>query len=99
MSLYTTASSSEYVYLIDIDITPLKIDWNIIIQDLKERNYAPSRQAISIGKSWSTFQKTMQGSEPSFAYGHALLMLHTKVCGSRVTEQRILQFLQQSIKP
>jgi hypothetical protein len=70
----------------------LKIDWKTIIEDMKHRDYPYSKQAEAIGRGWSSFQGIMRGCSPRFADGHALLILHAKVCGTQLTEKRFIEF-------
>lgn len=96
MSLSATAASSDYQYLLAIDITPLHIDWKILIQDIRNKSMPYYRQAEALGVQWSTFQNWFyNGSQPIFQNGHALLILHTKVCGTRLTEQRFIEFMEK----
>lgn len=92
--MQATAKSTDYLYILDIDITPLHIDWTVITHDLKEHHYPYLRQAYAIGRGWSSFQAILNGSQPRFGDGHALLILHTKVCGTRLTEKRFVEFMQ-----
>lgn len=84
-----TASSSDYTQTIELDIEPVPVNWALIIQDMKESGLSGSRQALSIGSQWSTLQRWWQGSEPSFKYGQALLILHAKTCGITLTQERL----------
>lgn len=87
-----TASSTDYVFIIDVIVYPLKIHWPTIIDDMRERGISPYRQAKTISCEWSTFQRWKNGSQPLFANGHALLILHSKICGIALTQQRLFEF-------
>jgi hypothetical protein len=92
-----TAGSSDYLETVplEFDIDPINLNWALIIQDMKENGLSGSKQALSIGSQWSTLQRWWQGSEPSFRYGHALLILHSKVCGTHLTRQRLLESVER----
>ena len=80
--------SSSSVY-IQIDIYPRKVDWQQILNDMKQAGMAYSAQATALGKEWSTFQRWMEGSELKYGDGTALLRLHMAVCGESLTIQRL----------
>lgn len=87
-----TASSSDYVHTLPVsefDIDPANVNWALLINDMKDAGLSGSKQALSIGSQWSTLQRWWQGSEPSFKYGHSLLILHAKTCGLTLTHQRL----------
>lgn len=90
--LRATVQSTDYTYILDIEIVPLQPDWTLLIEDIHQREWPYLRIANAVGAEWSTFQKWKTGSPPGFSYGHALIILHTKVCGTRLTEQRFIEF-------
>ena len=87
----STIDSTDYTQILDIDVFPLEVNWATLIDDITRRGYTPARQAAMLGKGWSTFQRWLNGTEPRFAHGHALLILHQKICGPELTCERFRQ--------
>jgi len=75
--------------LLSIDVTPLSPDWSQITRDMKEKGLPYYRQALAIGVEWSSYQRYMDGAHPGFGNGHAILILHAKVCGVEQTYTRL----------
>lgn len=86
-----TISSSDYQQILQIDVFPLEVSWTTLIDDMTRKGYTPTRQAAMLGKGWSTFQRWLNGTEPRFRHGHALLVLHQKICGPELTKLRFTQ--------
>lgn len=74
-----------------IDIFPPKVDWCLILADLREHNCSGYRVAITLGVEWSTVQRWSHGSEPGYGYGRALLRLHAMHCGAGMTLKRQIE--------
>jgi predicted transcriptional regulator len=72
-------------------IAPTLIPWRQILADLAQRGYSQAKVALGLNLAQSTVERWAQGSEPSFAYGRALLLLHQEVCGPDQTLERINQ--------
>ena len=88
--MQTTASSSDYLFILSIDVFPINPDWSVIIADMKEMGLSYSRQARAIGKEQSGVQCYYQeGVPPRFPEAHALLILHSKICGIELTRKRL----------
>ena len=87
--LSTTIGSSDYLHVLTLNVYPKEIDWAVISDDIKGSGLCYFRQAIALGKEWSTLQKWRNGAQPRFCDGHALLMLHTKICGEELTKKRL----------
>lgn len=90
-----TIGTTDYAFILQIDVYPLDINWPQIIADIAERGVVPGRQAISLGKERSTLQRWKSGHEPKFGNGHSLLILHSKVCGIELTTQRMKEASQR----
>jgi len=88
-----TVSSSDYQFIVDFTIYPIQIHWPTIISDICHSGMTPYRQAQSIDCEWSTFQRWQSGSQPLFKNGHALLILHSKICGITLTQKRLEEFV------
>lgn len=69
-------------------ITPVRIDWAQVMRDLKERGCSTLRAAKSIKASQCAAQNWAKGGEPGYAYGRALLLLHSRYCGAGLTIAR-----------
>jgi hypothetical protein len=89
--MQTTLQTSDYQQVLSVDVYPLEVDWPLLIDDITRHGVTPSRQADMLGKGWSTFQRWLHGTEPRFRHGHALLILHQKICGPELTLQRFSQ--------
>jgi hypothetical protein len=87
--MQSTMSSSDYAFILNIDVFPISPDWKVLMDDIKGRGLSYSRQALSIGLQWSTVQVWHHGGGPTFANGHALLILHSKICGIELTKKRL----------
>jgi len=87
--MYATAQTTDYQHVLMFDVFPLKIDFSKIIEDIKQSGMNYSQQAVSIGRGFSTLQRWKNGAQPQFTTGHALLILHTKICGPEKTHERI----------
>ncbi len=81
----------ESISLMLLDVYPLQIDWRRIADDLRTlRKIEYTRQAEAIGIPRRSFQTLMRrGTPPRFQIGHALLVLHAKVCGLDLTLSRL----------
>lgn len=75
--------------LLNITILPLRVNWPIILRDIKSKGLSYNQQALSIGVQYSTLQRWMSGAEPGFTYGHSVLVLHSSVCGKPFTLKRL----------
>ncbi len=73
----------------NFDISPNRVDWNSIAQDLKQAGLSYSMQADLIGHGWSTMQRWLAGAEPKHSDGVAWLQLHANVCGENQTHLRL----------
>jgi len=89
----TTANSSDYEWIISsIAIEPANMNWALLIEDMRSREIPIGKQAEMLNTSYSTLQRYWQGSEPGFSTGHAILILHSKICGINITQQRLRRF-------
>jgi hypothetical protein len=82
MSIHASQEISEYVYY-------REIDWVQIIEDIKDHGCVYFDICRQLGVGWSTLQGWRKGSEPRFSTGSGLLMMHAKICGTRLTKQRV----------
>lgn len=89
--LSATAHSTEIVDQLYRYITPTPIDFRRLADDLKERGISYSRQAMMLGKEFSSFQRILEGVEPRHADGDAFLRLHATICGPELTALRRVQ--------
>lgn len=64
------------------------ISWRKVFDDMKERGYAFSRAATTIGREWSTVQRWLAGAEPPYLDGEKILRLHALVCGEDLNQRR-----------
>lgn len=90
-----TVSTTDYTFIVDFEICPIKpieIYWPTIIRDLADHGLCYRQQANSIGCEWTTLQRWKNGSQPRFNNGHALLILHSKICGIALTQKRLEEF-------
>ncbi len=88
--MQSIVSSSDYVMYVSVDVQTVDINWRDIIEDNYNIGGLPyTHQALAIGKEWSTLQRWLHGSQPSFAAGMALLALHSRQCGHEMTLQRL----------
>jgi len=91
--LNTTANSSDYEWIISsIAREPANMNWALLIQDMRERKVSINQQAEILDTTYSKIQRYWQGSEPGFSTGHAILILHSKICGINITQQRLRRF-------
>lgn len=87
--MQATIASSDYSRLAtDIHQQPIQVNWQGIIRDLDEHGINPTKQAELIGKERSTLQRWINGSEPHYRHGQALIYLHQMVCGVELTLER-----------
>jgi len=92
----STIGSSDYQHILTIDICPLRVNWSQVILDMKSAGKPYIRQALDIGLEASTLRRWLEGTaEPGFSNGHALLILHSKVCGIEMTQMRLLESKQK----
>lgn len=73
------------------DVYTIQLDWAQITRDIKAAGVPYTQQAFALGKQFSTLQTWMQGGEPEFRNGCALLVLHRKVCGPQLTLKRLME--------
>lgn len=90
----TTIGTTDYLHILTFNISPLKIDWKILAEDIKATGMSLPNQAHAVGKEWSTFQAWLSGCQPRFMEGHAMLILHAQRCGVEWTEYRMKEFLE-----
>ena len=80
--MQSTLSSTIY------DRSQWRLDWKTIVEDIRSNlNY--SQQAQMLGLEISTFRRYITGSEPTYSQAHALLLLHTHMCGKEMTQLRL----------
>lgn len=85
-----SATNVRYrVLQVDINVFQLRVNWHQIATDLKQSGVSFQQQARTIGKPWSSYQRWLEGGEPGFGEGQALLILHSKFCGIGLTQQRL----------
>ena len=79
------------IYLEDDYIDPRVINWSRVIQDVTEcgTTYWDMCQTLDI--PWSTFNRYRHGTEPKHSIGSAILLMHSRICGGRLTQQRIIE--------
>ena len=72
------------------DIYPPKIDWKLILEDLRDNGCSGYRAGKLIGMSWCAIQnlRDKEGAEPGYGNGRALLRLHARFCGAALTIRR-----------
>lgn len=80
-----------------LEIYPPRVEWAQIGADLKQAGVPYSGQAEAIGKKWSTMERWLQGSEPRWSNAIAWLALHSRVCGTALTELRIQEAAQRGV--
>lgn len=83
----STLSSSGCVS--QIDIYPKQVNWRRILDDMKEHGLSYSAQAEALGRGWSSYQCYLDGGEPRYGNGAAILRLHVNICGIELTMRRI----------
>lgn len=76
----------EYVY------AP-KIDWQQILNDLRDCGCSGYRVHRLLGVSWCAVQnwRDNPNAEPGYGLGRALLRLHSQFCGAGMTTRRCME--------
>ena len=70
-------------------IYPLRIDWPAVLADIKVAGLSYRKQAAALKVEWPSHQGTMNGHEPRYSHGEAILVLHRTWCGDEATQKRI----------
>jgi len=97
LNLSTKANSSDYEWIVSsMMIEPVQVNWALLIQDMRERQISINQQAEILDTTYSKLQRYWKGSEPGFSTGHALLILHSKICGLPLTQERLRRFVTTS---
>ena len=63
------------------DLSQWRLDWRQIAHNIRETGMSFRQQAETLGLEWSTYQRYLEGSEPKYSQGNALLTLHANMCG------------------
>lgn len=71
------------------EIIPKKLDWRLLLQDLKDKGISLYKVAKILGRSESTVHSWWKGHEPSHSNGEAVIDLHIQTCGLQFTDQRL----------
>lgn len=75
--------SNEYIY-------PRVINWAQVVEDIKDNGLNYFGITRVLGVSWGCVQGwRTKGTEPRHSVGSSLLLIHAKVCGNTLTQQRI----------
>lgn len=69
-------------------LCPSEPSWRVLLADLAERGWYPSRVSRAILAPPTTVQHWLEGGTPTYPYGQALLKLHQWVCGPELTKNR-----------
>lgn len=67
------------------------IDWVQVMVDLHNAGCSCYRVAIALGIADSTARNWVNGREPGYGYGRAVLRLHARYCGAATTTKRIIE--------
>lgn len=73
------------------DIYPPKIDWKLILEDLRDHGCSGYRVAKVLDVQWSSVHYWIHCRKPpelDYGIGRALLLLHARYCGAALTLRR-----------
>jgi hypothetical protein len=84
MSTQLSMDQGDYIY-------PREINWVQVIEDIRNATGSYSIICKKMGTGWSTLQRWRTGSEPRFADGSGLLLIHAQHCGQAQTKQRVME--------
>lgn len=78
--------NAQYVYAPNVD-------WQQILNDLRDHGCTGYRVAKVLGCSWSAVQNWRDNpdAEPGYGLGRALLRLHSAFCGAAMTTRRCME--------
>ena len=79
--------SNEYIY-------PRVIDWNQVVEDIHAAGLNYFGITRVLGVSWGCLQGWRRGHEPRHSTGSSLLLIHAKLCGPDLTQQRVNEAVQ-----
>lgn len=68
-----------------------KVDWSQIMVDLHNHGCSAYRVSLIIGVAQTTVYNWLKGGQPRYAYGRALLRLHSARCGVALTARRLYE--------
>lgn len=81
--------SSDLVF-VNLEIYQVEPDWQRLAKDMREAGMSYSKQAFALEREPSTYQRWRnRETPPPFACGLSILMLHSKICGSELTLERL----------
>jgi len=78
-------------YSLDEYVTPMVMPWREVLADLDRagKNIAAISELTGIPET--TVKRYLTGSEPKHSVAIALLRIHTRYCGDRMTYQRVTE--------
>lgn len=71
-----------------------RVDWKLILADLRDRGCTGYRVAQALGVQWSTVHYWLHAEKPpelKYGLGRALLRLHAAYCGAAMTTRRHME--------
>lgn len=72
-----------------LEINPQKLDWRLLLQDLKDKGISRYKIAKILGRSESTVNSWWKGHEPSHSNGEAIIDLHIREFGLETTDKKL----------
>jgi predicted transcriptional regulator len=74
--------------MVNNDIFRKRLNWRVIIIEIRDYGYSIYEIAKRLGKPESTVRSWMEGHEPSHSHGQAILEFHIKCFGEEATKNR-----------
>lgn len=68
-----------------------RVDWALIMSDLKESGVTPYKVSLLLNVADCTARNWAKGGEPGYSIGQGLLRLHSEKCGSELTTRRSVE--------
>jgi len=91
-SLHYRHFEDDDLHGIDDYIYARRIDWPVVIADMRDAGLTYLDMTDLLGIPWATFaQYRRHGSEPRHSVGQAILLLHRRTCGIQLSERRLLE--------
>lgn len=73
------------------------IKWETLISDMIKRGMSPCAIAAAMAVPKSSPYNWLNGTEPRYSHGEAILLLHSKIFGIEFSRNRIREFRQAAI--
>jgi len=99
-TMTTTHRSTDSVQITYITAPLLKIDWPQLARDMQEEGMSYAQQALTLNITASSYQRYLPAPSnpkpvtPRYDIGHAIICLHAKICGIKLTQLRLEQAIE-----